>query len=152
MKKFFASLVLILYTASLLTSCGKRNYNAIPTLEYLYNTSESHQAVGEYIQSALAAAGINVTLSNQEWGTFLSTRKSGEYTLARNGWLADYSDPISFLDMWTSSSGNNDIGFGKGEHKYVSIYSLGVIANTASNSGAPNSANPILGVSLQQII
>lgn len=108
----------------LLCSCGGRNKNSMPVLDYLYNTSESHQAVGEYIQSALAAAGIKVNLSNQEWGTFLNTRKSGDYTLARNGWLADYSDPISFLDMWTSDSGNNDIGFGKGAHGDVSIYSL----------------------------
>lgn len=124
MKKLFSLLIVILYAFSTLASCGRRNQNAMPTLDYLYNTSESHQAVGEYIQSALAAAGITVTLSNQEWGTFLNTRKSGDYTLARNGWLADYSDPISFLDMWTSDSGNNDIGFGKGEHKSVSIYSL----------------------------
>ena len=124
MKRFLGLIVLFLHVTFLLTSCGNKKQNTIPTLEYLYNTSESHQAIGEYIQSALAAAGIKVTLSNQEWGTFLMTRKSGEYTIARNGWIADYSDPISFLDMWTSDSGNNDVGFGKGEHKYVSIYSL----------------------------
>ena len=124
MKKFVSFIFLIFYTLFSLTSCGRKNQNAMPTLEYLYNTSESHQAIGEYIQSALAAAGIRVTLSNQEWGTFLTTRKAGEYSIARNGWLADYTDPISFLDMWTSDSGNNDIGFGKGEHKNVSIYSL----------------------------
>lgn len=124
MKKYVSFILLIFYTIFSLTSCGRKNQNSMPTLEYLYNTSESHQAVGEYIQSVFAAAGIRVTLSNQEWGTFLTTRKSGEYTIARNGWLADYSDPISFLDMWTSDSGNNDVGFGKGEHKNVSIYSL----------------------------
>ncbi len=124
MKKCISFILLIAYSLFSLTSCGNKNQNSMPTLEYLYNTSESHQAVGEYIQSVLAAAGISVTLSNQEWGTFLVTRKSGDYTIARNGWLADYSDPISFLDMWTSDSGNNDVGFGKGEHKSVSIYSL----------------------------
>lgn len=124
MKKCISFIILIAYSLFSMTSCGNKNQNSMPTLEYLYNTSESHQAVGEYIQSVLAAAGISVTLSNQEWGTFLVTRKSGDYTIARNGWLADYSDPISFLDMWTSDSGNNDVGFGKGEHKNVSIYSL----------------------------
>ncbi|MBE6536434.1 MAG: hypothetical protein E7673_00620 [Ruminococcaceae bacterium] len=124
MKKLIALVLFVINVIFTFTSCGKRSENSMPTLEYLYNTSESHQAVGEYIQSALAAAGIRVTLSNQEWGAFLSTRKSGDYTLARNGWLADFSDPVSFLDMWVSSSGNNDIGFGKGWHKDVSIYSL----------------------------
>lgn len=124
MRRILALIALISYLMLCLPSCRRINDNSMPTLEYLYNTSESHQAIGEYLQSALAAAGINVTLTNQEWGTFLSTRKNGEYTLARNGWLADYTDPISFLDMWTSDSGNNDVGFGKGEHKSVSIYSL----------------------------
>lgn len=95
-----------------------------PTITYIYNTSEVHQAIGEYIQGAFSTIGINVQLTNQEWNTFLDTRKAGEYTVARNGWLADYNDPISFLDMWTTSSGNNDIQFGKGSHKNVAIYSL----------------------------
>ena len=124
MKKLICFLILLCYLIFSLSGCGRKSKNSMPTLEYLYNTSESHQAIGEYLQSALAAAGISVSLSNQEWGTFLNTRKTGEYTFARNGWLADYSDPISFLDMWTSDSGNNDIGFGKGEHRNISIYSL----------------------------
>jgi len=52
--------------------------------------------------------GVNVTLVSQEWNTFLNTRKNGEYYIARNGWLADYNDPITFLDMWISGGGNND--------------------------------------------
>ncbi|MBR1972989.1 MAG: hypothetical protein IKA16_06120, partial [Oscillospiraceae bacterium] len=73
-----------------------------PTLTYLYNTSEGHKAIGEYLQSALAAVGITMNLENQEWNTFLNTRKNGDYSIARNGWLADYNDPICFLDMWTT--------------------------------------------------
>lgn len=99
-------------------------FTDFPTLTYLYNTSEGHKAIGEYLQSALAAVGINMNLENQEWNTFLNTRKNGDYSIARNGWLADYNDPICFLDMWTTVSGNNDIQFGKGANKDVKAYSL----------------------------
>lgn len=99
-------------------------FTDVPTLTYIYNSSDVHQAIGEYIQGAFAAVGINVELSNQEWNTFLETRKNGDYSVARNGWLADYNDPISFLDMWTSVSGNNDIQYGKGAHKNAKIYEL----------------------------
>lgn len=99
-------------------------FTDIPTLTYLYNTAESHQAIGEYLQSAMSGVGANLNLENQEWNTFLNTRKSGDYSIARNGWLADYNDPISFLDMWISNSGNNDVQFGKGEHKDIAAYSL----------------------------
>ncbi len=99
-------------------------FTDVPTLTYIYNTSDAHQAIGEYIQGAFAAVGINVELTNQEWNTFLETRKNGDYSVARNGWLADYNDPISFLDMWTTVSGNNDVQFGKGAHKDLAMYDL----------------------------
>ncbi|MGN0507017.1 MAG: peptide ABC transporter substrate-binding protein [Lachnospiraceae bacterium] len=99
-------------------------FTNFPTLTYLYNTSEGHKAIGEYLQSAMAAVGITMKLENQEWSTFLNTRKSGDYSVARNGWLADYNDPICFLDMWTTASGNNDVQFGKGAHADVAMYNL----------------------------
>ena len=63
-------------------------------------------------------------MENQEWATFLNTRKDGDYSIARNGWLADYNDPISFLDMWTTNSGNNDVQFGRDAHADAAIYSV----------------------------
>ena len=95
-----------------------------PTLTYLYNTSEAHKAIGEYLQSALAGIGITMNLENQEWNTFLNTRKEGDYSIARNGWLADYNDPICFLDMWITDSGNNDVQFGREDHASLKIYDL----------------------------
>ena len=99
-------------------------FTNFPTLTYLYNTSEGHKAIGEYLSSALASVGITMNLENQEWNTFLNTRKAGDFSVARNGWLADYNDPISFLDMWVTSSGNNDVQFGKGDNATVAAYSL----------------------------
>lgn len=99
-------------------------FTNFPTLTYLYNTSSGHKAIGEYLQSAVSAVGINMVLENQEWNTFLNTRKKGDYSIARNGWLADYNDPICFLDMWTTESGNNDVQFGRNGHKDLKMYSL----------------------------
>ena len=99
-------------------------FTNFPAMTYLYNTSEGHKAIGEYIQSAFAAVGITMKMENQEWATFLNTRKAGDYSIARNGWLADYNDPICFLDMWTTGSGNNDVQYGKGAHKDVAAYSI----------------------------
>ena len=95
-----------------------------PSLTYLYNTSEGHKAIGEYLQSAVAGVGINMQLENQEWATFLNTRKNGDYSIARNGWLCDYNDPISMLDMWITNSGNNDAQFGRDAHGSVGAYSI----------------------------
>ena len=101
-----------------------KKFTDFPSLTYLYNTSAGHKAIGEYIQSQFASVGITMNLQNQEWNTFLNTRKNGDYSIARNGWLADYNDAICFLDMWTSGSGNNDIQYGKGAHASLKMYSL----------------------------
>ena len=103
-------------------------FTNFPSMTYLYNTSDAHKAIGEYIQSALDGVGITLNLENQEWATFLNTRKQGDYSIARNGWVADYNDPICFLDMWTTASGNNDVQFGKGDHAAVAGYSLDLTA------------------------
>ena len=99
-------------------------FTNFPSFEYLYNTSDGHKAIGEYLQGVYASVGITMNLVNQEWNTFLNTRKNGDYTVARNGWLADYNDPISFLDMWITASGNNDVQFGKGAHEDLYMYDL----------------------------
>ena len=95
-----------------------------PKLTYIYNTNDNHKKIAEYIQSTLAKYGIQMSLENQEWATFLDTRKQGNYSVARNGWVADYTDPICFLDMWVTASGNNDVQFGKGAHADLAIYNL----------------------------
>ena len=103
---------------------ASQKFTDFPTLTYLYNTSEAHKAIGEYLQAQLAQLGITMNLENQEWATFLNTRKQGNYSIARNGWVADYNDPICFLDMWTTESGNNDVQFGRDAHASAAVYSL----------------------------
>ena len=93
----------------LLAEAGYPNGEGFPVVEYLYNTSEAHKAVGEALQFMWEEElGVTVTLNNQEWATFLQTRKNGDYSIARNGWIADYNDPMTFLDMWVTGGGNND--------------------------------------------
>jgi ABC-type oligopeptide transport system substrate-binding subunit len=124
MKKILALVLVLLMIGTAMIGCAKKESSAFPTLTYLYNTSDGHKAIGEYLQAALSNAGITMNLENQEWNTFLNTRKEGKYSIARNGWLADYNDPICFLDMWTSISGNNDVQFGKGAHAELKMYNL----------------------------
>ncbi|MHB1452939.1 MAG: peptide ABC transporter substrate-binding protein [Saccharofermentanales bacterium] len=92
----------------LMKEAGYENGVGFPTVEYLYNVSTGHQQIGEALQQMWSELGVTVTLASQEWNTFLTTRKEGDYQIARNGWLADYNDPITFLDMWTTGGGNND--------------------------------------------
>lgn len=82
-------------------------------ITYLTNDSEGNVKIGEAIQQDLAAIGINLTVETREWSVFLNERKEGKFDFAREGWLADYNDPINMLEMWETNSGNNDMQFGK---------------------------------------
>ncbi|MBQ8001769.1 MAG: peptide ABC transporter substrate-binding protein [Ruminococcus sp.] len=94
-----------------------------PTLTYITNEGTQHEQIATYMKEVYETYGITMKIEVQEWNTVLDTRKKGDYSFARNGWLGDYNDPISFLDMWISGSGNNDCQFGKDAHATYAGYS-----------------------------
>lgn len=82
-------------------------------MTYLTNDSEGNVKIGEAIQQDLAVIGVNLTVETREWSVFLNERKEGKFDFCREGWLADYNDPINMLEMWETTSGNNDMQFGR---------------------------------------
>lgn len=99
----------------LLVDAGFPNGEGLPTVTYIYNEGTGHQDMAEALQDMWKKIGFNINLESQERGTFLNTRKNGEYVIARNGWLCDYNDPISMLDMWVTGGGNNDAQWSNAE-------------------------------------
>ena len=92
---------------------GKLSASTPIDLVYLTNTGTGHIAVAESIQQDLAEVGINLSVQVQDWNVFLEERKNGNFDFAREGWIADFNDPINMLEMWTTNSGNNDCQFGR---------------------------------------
>ena len=93
----------------LLNEAGYNESNPLK-FELLYNTSDSHKTI------AVAAASfwkkdlgfVDVTLNNQEWKTYLETRRNGKHQMARGGWCADYNEPSTFLNTLLSHDSNNN--------------------------------------------
>lgn len=83
------------------------------SFEYITNNTTGHIAIAEAIQQDLAAVGIDMSIKSSEWNVFLEERKAGNFVAARNGWISDFNDPINMLEMWISTSGNNDAQLGK---------------------------------------
>ena len=82
-------------------------------MTYITNEGTGHVAVAESIQQDFAVIGANLIIETNEWNVFLNERKAGNFDICRNGWLADFNDPINMLEMWTTDSGNNDVQFGR---------------------------------------
>lgn len=79
------------------------------TVELAYNTSDSHQAIAVAMaQMWKQTLGVESTLANQEWSTFLNARGNQNFQLARSAWCADYAEPSTYLDLLTTKSSYND--------------------------------------------
>lgn len=101
----------------LLAEAGYPDGKGFPEITVIYNTLEINKAVAEAVQEMWKQnLGIEVKLQNQEWAVFQDARHSGNFTIARAGWLGDYADPMTMLDLWLSYSGNNDCHWNNAEY------------------------------------
>jgi oligopeptide transport system substrate-binding protein len=101
----------------LLAQAGYPDGAGFPTVDILYNTSEGHRKIAIAIQQMWNKnLNINITLYNQDWKAFLETEKNGDFEIARAGWIGDYVDPNTFLDMFVTDGGNNRTGWSNLEY------------------------------------
>ncbi|WP_339261711.1 peptide ABC transporter substrate-binding protein [Lysinibacillus sp. FSL K6-3209] len=84
-----------------------------------FNTSEAHASIAQYIQEGWSKnLGITVSLDNSEWQVYLEKLNVLDYQIGRMGWIADYNDPYTFLEMYdTAKNGNNDTGWENPKYK-----------------------------------
>ncbi|MHA6267389.1 peptide ABC transporter substrate-binding protein [uncultured Aliiroseovarius sp.] len=99
----------------LMSAAGYDKSNPLD-ITLIYNTSEAHKKVALAVsQMWKQNLGVNVTLENQEWKTFLNTRGEQNYEVARAGWCGDYNEASTFLDLVQSGSGYNDAKYANEE-------------------------------------
>ena len=63
--------------------------------------------------------GIEVSIKQSEWKTYLDRVKSLDYDISTGGWIGDYPDPTTFLDMWKKGDGNNRTGWFNDEYEAI---------------------------------
>ena len=98
---------------ALLAEAGYPAGAGFPAVGILFNTHESHKQIAELVADQLRRElGIEVSAYNQEWQAYQASTLAGDYDLARAGWIGDYLDPNTFLDMWVTGGGNNQTGWG----------------------------------------
>ena len=92
-----------------LAAAGYPNGEGFPTITYTTNDSGYNKAVAEYMQQCYKEVlGINLEIEIVEWSSFTPLRRSGDYEMARNGWVFDYNDPSNILELFMTDNGNND--------------------------------------------
>lgn len=94
----------------LLSEAGYPDGRGFPRVTLLFNTGEAHQKIAEAVLEMWKRnLGIdNLAIQSMEGAVFQNARLKGDYQVARSGWIADYNDPSTFIELFTTGSGNND--------------------------------------------
>lgn len=112
----------------LLAESGYKSTSSFPDIEILTTDSDSGRREAEALQAMWKEhLGINVRIVQREWGTYLEKQFSADYDLATSGWIGDYLDPTTFLELWIKDGGNNNTGWDSPEFERL----LNVAENTA---------------------
>jgi oligopeptide transport system substrate-binding protein len=97
----------------LLAEAGFAEGRGFPAFGILYNTHENHKKIAEVLADQLRRnLGIRATAYNQEWQSYQTSYRALDYDISRAGWVGDYEDPNTFLDLWITNGGNNSTGWG----------------------------------------
>jgi ABC-type oligopeptide transport system substrate-binding subunit len=128
----------------LLAEAGYPEGKGFPKLEILYNTDEGHKRIAAYLQQEWRKKlGIEVELRNTEWKVYLDDMSKLRYQIMRRGWIGDYRDPMTFIELFESHSGNNNTGWANPEFDRL-VKDAGAEADAAKRYGLLRRAEKIL--------
>ena len=68
----------------------------------------AYRAVAAAIQQMWAQAFINVTILPTDFQVFLAQTQNHDFDIAEAGWVADFNDAATFLELLQTGGGNND--------------------------------------------
>jgi oligopeptide transport system substrate-binding protein len=95
-----------------LADAGYPNGKGFPSLVLKYNSSDNNRVLAEVVQEMWRKnLGIHIELQNEEWKSYLETRRQLNFDIIRSSWVGDYIDPSTFLDVYRSDNQNNFSGF-----------------------------------------
>ena len=96
---------------ALLAEAGFPNGDGFPVFSLMI-ARPSARAAAEAIQAMWKQhLNIRVNIQNRDWGSYVSAQQSLNFDMASAGWIGDYLDPTTFLNMWTAGNGNNNTGW-----------------------------------------
>jgi oligopeptide transport system substrate-binding protein len=86
---------------------GLQEVGENPTIEFLTYDDSTARDIATFLQSQLEKMGAKISVKVQPFDRKLELESNGQFQLSWQGWIADYDDPMTFLDLFESSSSFN---------------------------------------------
>lgn len=84
----------------------------IPSLTILTTDTDAGRREAEALQGMWKEhLDLDVRIIQREWTTYLQLQRDEEYDISVAGWIGDFLDPTTFLEMWRRGDGNNNTGW-----------------------------------------
>jgi len=95
-----------------LAALGVADAAALGKLKFGFNSGAGHEPRVAFLAEAWRQAfGLETEQIGSDFAVFLQQRTAGEYSLARDGWGADYPHANNQLGLFVCGGGNNDIQY-----------------------------------------
>ncbi|KGX85602.1 peptide ABC transporter substrate-binding protein [Pontibacillus litoralis] len=123
---------------------AEEGIDSMDKVTILYNTDEGHQAIAAAIQEMWRKnLGIQSKLENVEFQVKLDREKAGDFLISRAGWVGDYVDPMTFMDLWVTDGPYNDANWSNEEYDTL-IQTAKTTMDPAERMDAMHKAEQIL--------
>ncbi|WP_191562090.1 peptide ABC transporter substrate-binding protein [Metabacillus idriensis] len=95
----------------------EEGYDKLPEVTLSYNTDDTHKKIAEALQQMFKDnLGVDVKLANLEANVFATDQKALKFQLSKSSFLADYADPVNFLENFQTGHSMNRTGWTNAEY------------------------------------
>lgn len=102
----------------LLADAGYPGGKGFPEFKFLTTDRDAGRRNAEAFQAMWKEhLGINIRIEQREWTTYLQRQYDADYDICAGGWIGDYLDPTTFLEMWIKDGGNNNTAWSSKEYE-----------------------------------
>lgn len=101
---------------AMLAEAGYPGGKGLPELEYSTNANDVNNKTAEALQNMWAQIGVKVKITTMEWQVFIPFRNEKQHQITRGGWVGDYMDPMTFMDLFITGGPNNDADWSNAEY------------------------------------